>query len=70
MSEVPKRHVVNGKISRLVHEHWKSDHHMSTILAQGDLIAALQELSDETMTKALEAAYDEGRHDAIKDMEK
>lgn len=57
---------INRRIETLVRKHWKSDHTMTTILAQADLIKELQELSDDTIVAALTEAYDEGCHDTIK----
>lgn len=68
MSKV-NRARINRQISHLVREHWQSDHSMTTILAQADLIEKLQELSDETIVAALKEAYDEGCHDTIRKME-
>lgn len=68
MSKV-NRPRINGQISRLVYEHWKSDHGMTTILAQADLIKALQEFSDQNIEQALTEGYDEGCHDTIKSAE-
>lgn len=68
MSKV-NRPRINGQISRLVHEHWKSDHSMTIILAQADLIRALQEFSDRNIEAALKQGYDEGCHETIADME-